>query len=142
MHRQLSSSGLRLKELYRELFDRNSNTQLQLRNAYPGIILPSDETDPHAQGWFVAVSVPASLSPRALESLFSIYGLVESKIPDSRTGKLMSWYVRFAEDADVGAVLRAGKRLNVAGCRIDCYRLRFAPGTARRRDEDEAGVAV
>jgi hypothetical protein len=128
MHRQLSASAARLKELYREAYDRNSNVQLQLRNTYPGIILPTDDPDPHASGWFVAINVPANISSRAIESLFSIYGLVESKIAETKGGKTTSWYIQFSEDEDVGKAISAGKRLNVAGCRIDCYRMKFAPG--------------
>jgi hypothetical protein len=136
MHRQLSASAARLEELYREISDRNSNIQFQLRTTYPGIIFPTDPPDPHASGWLVALDTPASLSERAIESLFSIYGLVESKIPESRGSKSISWYLKFSVDNDVGKVLAAGKRLNVAGCRIECYRLRVAPGTNRRREEE------
>jgi hypothetical protein len=130
MNRPVSLSAVRLKELYREVADRNNNAQLQLRNTYPGIILSGDEPDPHGEGWFIALNVPASLSARAVEALFSIYGLVQAKFPDPRGGKSIAWYVRFEDDEDVEAVFRAGKRVNVAGCRIDCYRLRIAPATA------------
>jgi hypothetical protein len=43
----------RLKKLYQEVSDRNSNAQLQLRNSYAGTILSGDDPDPHADGWLL-----------------------------------------------------------------------------------------
>jgi hypothetical protein len=112
---------MRLKDMYREISERPGGGQSKLEKEYPGVIDPrAGPPPPHAPRLLLMIKCPPTLSERAMESLFSPYGLFE-RYPGPREA---SWYLRFEDDEQAADVLRAGRRLNIAGVEIECYRIK------------------
>jgi hypothetical protein len=109
--------------MYFELYERQRNAHQKLKSIYPGVILPGEDGIVPYPCWFLVTKL--TLSRGAIEAMLSIYGLVEDIRP-TEPGR-SDFYIRFESDDQVDEVLRAGRRLNNAGQKIDCYRLHQAP---------------
>lgn len=130
--RSIKKSTQRLRELYRELNERSRPSAQNLRDIYPDIILPQDVGSMvHKPGRILARGVPVFLSERALHALFSIYGRIEKKrLLRSKQGKDL--IIDFENDEQAEACIQAGKRLNVSGRPILCFRMQ--PPSSPERD--------
>lgn len=118
--RPMRDSARKLRDLYSKINDRGRNP---LYSSYPLMIEQSEPQDPHADGWFLLLDVPADMTERAMDSMLSIYGLIQY-YKETGTG---GFYVKFETDEQVDAIIEAGYRLNIRGNRLRCFRLREAP---------------
>lgn len=121
--RPMRNSAGRLRDLYAEINERGRNPLYSMKTSYPLIILNSEHQDPHADGWFLLLDVPGNMTERAMDSMLSIYGLLQHYRPTGSGG----FYVKFETDEQVDAIIEAGTRLNVAGKPLRCFRLRDIP---------------
>jgi hypothetical protein len=119
--RAIRPSAARLKDLYGELDELNRNTRQKLKAQYPTLILPDDKIQP-AEGWLLVLHL--ALPEDEIRSLFCIYGLI---VAIRRGHGTKDHFLLFEDDEQVEAVLAAEKRLNVAGSRVDCYRISRPP---------------
>ena len=121
-------SAKRLKQLYADLSDKKRIEDNNFKKQYgPNVLLPTDK-GPHCSNWFLAI-FHVSLSRRAIDAFFSIYGLVEYQYKFQTKNQVNNWYIKLESDDQVDLVFEAmeSERLNLGGRVIRCFRLREEP---------------
>ncbi|KAH0787611.1 hypothetical protein GPJ56_008492 [Histomonas meleagridis] len=129
---KIRPSAKRLRELYRELDERNRSSlanKYSLKNIFPMIILPKDKDVIPLQNWFLMrmkLSKPFT-SKKTIPSMLMIYGFVvewhEDKYP--KPDYSTDYFVRFEDDDQVEAAIIASrkKRIRVGSQIVKCYRV-------------------
>ena len=122
----MTSSSRLLQRLYNELRDHRRLLSVPAKEMYgQSVIVPGENTAP-APGWMLADMRGISISEKAIESLFSIYGDV-SHVFTYINGN--TWLIKRDSDEQANAALdaRQRKRLKVGDNLVDCYKLSRPP---------------
>lgn len=119
-----------LKQLYSDLSEKRRHEDSNFKKIYgPNVLLPTDKGS-HCDNWFMAL-FHESLSDRAVDAFFSIYGLVVEQHRFQTKNRMDGWYIKLENDEEVELVFDAidKKRLKLGDKVIQCYRLKEEPTT-------------
>ena len=127
--RRIRPSAQRLRELYRELDERNRPSLANLKNIFPMIILPTDKDVKPLPQWFLLrmkLSKPFT-AEKPIRSMLMIYGQVVEMRKDSfpKQDGSTDYFVRFEDDDQVEAAINAStkQRIRVGNQVVKCYRI-------------------